>query len=60
MSDCISSSESAMVALTPVTVQIANNLVQLAQERTGKVCQIANINSQSQVFFLLNSFLFLK
>eukprot|EP01117_Protostelium_nocturnum_P009860 TRINITY_DN3517_c0_g1_i1.p1 TRINITY_DN3517_c0_g1~~TRINITY_DN3517_c0_g1_i1.p1 ORF type:complete len:289 (+),score=61.75 TRINITY_DN3517_c0_g1_i1:315-1181(+) len=49
MQECIDPSESSMVAFLSITCQEANDLAQMASVRSGKPCQIANINSLQQV-----------
>ncbi len=49
MQHCISPTESGMVALMPVDLTTATNIAKKANQLTHRVCEVANINSPSQV-----------
>ncbi len=49
MQHCISPAESGMIALMPVDLTTATNIAKKANQLTHRVCEVANINSPSQV-----------
>ena len=42
-------SEYAMVAIMPIQEQLATEVAAEASKRTGKICEVANLNSPKQV-----------
>ncbi|PRP78534.1 S-malonyltransferase [Planoprotostelium fungivorum] len=49
MQECIEPDQIAMAAFMPIDREKANVLARESQSSTGKICQIANINSPSQI-----------
>ena len=49
MQECVGAELTAMAAFMPIDLATASQLTEQAQHITGKVCEVSNINSPSQV-----------
>ena len=48
MQECVDDS-TCMVAMFPIDIGTANQIASQAQQLTGKICEVSNINSKVQV-----------
>lgn len=48
MEECVVNEPHLMAALIPCSMEIGNEVCAQAQKETGKVCEVANINSDIQ------------
>jgi malonyl CoA-acyl carrier protein transacylase len=56
MQECVGEEATAMVALMPIDLETAKKLCTKAKSMSGKVCEISNINSPTQVRSLIQLF----